>query len=289
MSEEQSEKKYVGPYCLVKLINTGQSCQLWQAADEKKRKFVALKRLLPELRRVPTEIELLKWEFAVASKLKSPYCIPAVEYALDSRENPYLVSEWFPGLSMKAVLKSGIQYLSWRMPDAIPQMINALGDVHKQGYVHRDVKPDNFLINAQNEIKVIDFAIAQSTGLLASLFGGKQKIQGTRSYMSPEQIRGQRVDVRADIYSLGCTFFELLGGKTPYQGTPDEVLQQQLSAPVPNVIELDSNVSKDFNDIIRKMMFKEPKKRFASMAELTEALGRIKLFIHKPLAPKKQQ
>ncbi len=282
-----TEKTYVGRYCLTKLINTGQSCQLWQAADEQAKKYVAVKRLLPPLRKVPSEIALLKWEYTVGSRLNSPLCVRVLEYGLDQRDNPFLVSDWFPGLSIKAVIKSGLPFLTWRVPDIIPLLVKGLGDIHKQGYIHRDVKPDNFLINANNEVRVIDFAIAQKIGFFANLFSAKGKIQGTRSYMSPEQIRGQKVDVRADIYSLGCTFFEMVTGKPPYAGTADEVLQKQLSAPIPHALEINSNVSKEFNDIIRKMIAKTPEQRFAGMDELGTILEKTKIFVHKPLPPKK--
>ncbi len=86
------------------------------------------------------------------------------------------------------------------------------GTCMKKGWVHCDVKPDNFLLNEKGGIKLIDFTISQkaATGMLSRLFGKQKVIRGTRSYMSPEQIRGQPLDGRADIYSLGCLYFELL-------------------------------------------------------------------------------
>ena len=102
-SENKLTKSFVGSYCLVKLINTGQSCQLWQAQNPHTGRFVALKRLLPERRRVAEEIELLKQEFAVGSKLKSRYCIAPIEFSVDSRGDPFLALEWFTGVSLKAV------------------------------------------------------------------------------------------------------------------------------------------------------------------------------------------
>ena len=279
-------KSFVGSYCLVKLINTGQSCQLWQAQNPKTGQFVALKRLLPERRRVAEEIELLKNEYAVGIKLKSKLCLTPIEFATDSRGDPFLALEWFTGVSLKTQLESGMKHLGWRLPDVIPQMVQALADVHKKGYVHRDVKPSNFMLNADNEVRLIDFAIALKVGFFASMFRGKLKIQGTRSYMSPEQIRAlPSLDARADMYSLGCTFFELLSGRPPYVGGRDEVLQLHLTGPVPSVIEQNGNVSKPFNDVIRKMMSKNPDNRFKSMSELLETLNKIKFFIHTPLKP----
>ena len=285
-SENKLTKSFVGSYCLVKLINTGQSCQLWQAQNPRTGQFVALKRLLPERRRVAEEIELLKQEFAVGSKLNSRYCIAPIEFSTDSRGDPFLALEWFTGVSLKTQLESGLKHLSWRLPDVIPQMVLALSDMHKKGYVHRDVKPSNFMLNANNEVRLIDFAIALKVGFLASMFRSKPKIQGTRSYMSPEQIRAlPSLDTRADMYSLGCTFFELLSGRPPYVGGRDEVLQMHLTGPVPHVIEQNGNVSKPFNDVIRKMMSKNPANRFKSMSELLETLNKIKFFIHTPLQP----
>ena len=285
-SENKLTKSFVGSYCLVKLINTGQSCQLWQAQNPRTGQFVALKRLLPERRRVAEEIELLKNEYAVGIKLKSRLCLTPIEFATDSRGDPFLALEWFTGVSLKTQLESGLKHLGWRLPDVIPQMVQALADVHKKGYVHRDVKPSNFMLNANNDVRLIDFAIALKVGFFASMFRGKQKIQGTRSYMSPEQIRAlPTLDTRADMYSLGCTFFELLSGRPPYVGGRDEVLQMHLTGPVPHVIEQNGNVSKPFNDVIRKMMSKNPANRFKSMSELLETLNKIKFFIHTPLQP----
>ena len=110
-----------------------------------------------------------------------------------------------------------------------------LAHMHDKGWVHRDVKPDNYLINDENEVRLIDFTIAaKKTGGLGKLLGGKTKVQGTYSYMGPEQIRGQGVDPRDDVYSFGCMAYELLAGKLPFTAnTPPELLQRHLKSEAP--------------------------------------------------------
>ncbi len=127
--------------------------------------------------------------------------------------------EFHPGKNIKMLLRLGIETFGHLAPTIITNAALGLQYLHEQGWVHRDIKPDNFLVTEDGDVKLIDFALAQRirTGL-SRLFGGRTKVQGTRSYMAPEQIRGKALDGRTDMYSFGCMLYELLSGKTAVHG-----------------------------------------------------------------------
>jgi serine/threonine protein kinase len=146
--------------------------------------------------------------------------------------------------------------------------------------VHRDIKPDNFLMNSVGDVKLIDFALAQRVRHgIAKLFRGRSKIQGTRSYMSPEQIRMQALDQRADIYSFGCMIFELLGGRPPFTGnSTNDLLMKHLNSAPPSVQTLNRNVTEQFAQLIRRAMAKRPADRPASMDDFLQEFLSVELF-----------
>ena len=142
-------------------------------------------------------------------------------------EAPYLVMEHFEHPNLKLWLRGGPQTSRPPRPKIIEQGAEALVYFHSEGWIHRDVKPDNFLLSDDGDVKLIDFAIShkKKSGFAALFCGIGKKMQGTRSYMSPEQIRSKNLDQRADIYSFGCMLFELLCGKPPFTGSnADELL-----------------------------------------------------------------
>jgi serine/threonine protein kinase len=154
--------------------------------------------------------------------------------------------------------------------------------------VHRDVKPDNFLVGENGEVKLIDFALAvrRKKGL-ARLFSTRSKVQGTRSYMSPEQIRGQPLDERADIYSYGCVAYELLGGKPPYTGTStNELLNKHLRAAIPPAQASNRNVTDEFAALMKSMLAKKPEDRPQSMDDVLTELRVTPLFKVPPASRK---
>ena len=169
----------------------------------------------------------------------------------------------------------------------VEQIVESLYYFHSKGYVHCDIKPDNILVNRDGTIKLIDFTIAKKvkTGI-GKLFGGGSKVEGTRSYMSPEQIRGHSLDSRSDIYSLGCLLYELLTGKAPFTGnTPNDLLSKHLSATPPSVLVVNDNVTPEFNNLIKKLMAKKPEDRPQSMWDVLKTVRATPIFKKPPRIP----
>ncbi|MCA9123544.1 MAG: serine/threonine protein kinase [Planctomycetaceae bacterium] len=275
---------FLGPYRLLKYIRSGNSSQIWEAVRDKSDRFI-LKILRSDNWGNKEEIALLKHEFEVGHALTHPSIIRIHEFNL---EGPiaYLVLDVFSSLNVKQAMRESHAKILVHFSKIAEQMTLALGHMHEKGWVHCDVKPDNFLLNEKGIIKLIDFTISRkaATGMISRMFGKQKVIQGTRSYMSPEQIRGQALDGRADIYSLGCVLFELLGGKPPFFGdSPNDLLQKHLTASIPSVVVQNDNVMPELAALLRKMMSKKPEDRPGSMAEVMKELRAQKPF---KLAPK---
>src|SRR5436190_23821215 len=137
--------------------------------------------------------------------------------------------EFFPSSNVKLRIMRKDPLVKEKCRSIIEQAATALAFMNDKGWVHRDVKPDNILVNSIGEVRLIDFALAQrvSKGGGFSLFRKRQKAQGTRSYMSPEQIRGDPLDGRADVYSFGATLYEFLTGRPPFRADSPQILLQK--------------------------------------------------------------
>jgi eukaryotic-like serine/threonine-protein kinase len=271
-------RDYLGTYRLTRLIRAGQTTQVWEAENEADGKKYALKVLQPNFKKNADEIGFLKHEFEVASEFRHPNVIRIFELNTKS-ELMFLVLELYDNPNMKIALRQGTQTMARIANKVIEQAAEGLFYVHERGWIHRDVKPDNFLVSEEGDVKVIDFTIAErKRGGFAKWFS-RTKIQGTRSYMSPEQIRGDALDARADIYSYGCVLFELLGGKAPYTGsTPDELLEKHLKASVPSALTVNPDLTQEAAHLISRMMAKDRRQRPESMWEFLKEFRGMKLF-----------
>jgi len=279
-------RDFLGPYRLVRLIRVGHTTQVWEAAKTDDPTRYVLKVLRPDLRQDKEEIAQLKQEFEVGSKLKHKGLIRIYEFNVEG-EVPYVVMEHFEHPNLKLWLRLGPAAIAYMSPKIIEQGAEALFYFHSEGWIHRDVKPDNFLVNDEGTVKLIDFAISEKKKSgFASLFKFGRKVQGTRSYMSPEQIRNQNLDARADIYSYGCVLFELLTGKTPYTGdNADDLLNKHLLASVPSVQVHNDNITSEFNNLIRRMMAKKRDERPSSMWDFLKEYRNIRAFKVLPKPP----
>lgn len=283
-------RNFIGPYRLVRMLRASQTCQVWEAIHDSDNRRVAIKALGDSFIKDKAEIASLKHEYTVAGKFDHPFVIHVYEYDV-FRNIPYISLEFCISRNMKMAIREGVEELSYWAPKIVENCARSLAYMHEQGWVHCDVKPDNFLLDTEGNIKLIDFSIAQKkkTGL-AKLFGGGSRVngnvQGTRSYMSPEQIRGKTLDGRADLYCYGCTVFELISGKVPYTATsPDHLLDKHLRAPVPTLLAANDNVTPEFSALIERTMAKKPEQRPESMDEFVKLLKNTKMYRIPPRKP----
>ncbi len=277
-------RDFIGPYRLARMIRTGNTCSVWEAIKDDNERY-CLKVLRQDLRKDKFEIGQLRHEYNVAHNLKHPNVIRIHEFKLDGK-TPYLAMELYAEQNMKIVLRNGHENLAFYVTKIVQQGAEALYHMHENGWVHCDVKPDNLLLSADGDLKLIDFSIAQRVKKgLAKMFGGG-KPRGTRSYMSPEQIRGKALDARSDLYSYGCVLFELLVGKPPYTGnTGDELLQKHLSSAIPSVLVGNENITNDCNMLVKRMLAKRAEDRPASLWEFLKEFRAIKVFKKAPRLP----
>lgn len=280
-------RDFLGPYRLTRLIRAGNTCEVWEVMDEQEQKRYAIKILRQKFRDDKAEIASLKFEFTVGKDLNSPRIIKLLDYRVEAG-TPFLLMELFSELNMKQALRRGPDSLAYMIDVIVEQAAEGLYHMHEKGWIHRDVKPDNFLVSRTGETKLIDFTIAErkKTGLGKLFHRAGKTTAGTRSYMSPEQIQGKLCDERSDIYSFGCVLFEAVTGKPPYTGSnPNELLTKHLSASIPTPLVYNDNVTPEFANMTKKMMAKKPEQRFNTMWEFLKEYRTTQVFKKKPKPP----
>jgi len=280
-------RDFLGPYRLARLIRQGSTCDVWEAVDEQTQDRYALKVLNNRFREDKAEIASLKFEYTVAKDLVSPRIIRVISYRVESG-TPFLVMELFSELNMKQALRRGPESLAFMLDKIVEQAAEGLYYLHTKGWIHRDIKPDNFLVSRDGETKLIDFTIAEKkkTGLGKLFHRSGTTVQGTRSYMAPEQIQGGLCDERTDVYSFGCVLFEAVTGKPPYTGqTPNDLLSKHLTASIPSPVVYNDNVTPEFAALVRRMMAKKPAQRPASMWEFLKEYRTTQVFKKRPKPP----
>jgi len=267
----------LGSLTLVQQLGLGKHCQVWEATT-KAGDRVAVKVIVPEMASDAGQRQLLEHELKVATSLAHPTVI-RIDRLSEEGGLPHLVMELFPHPNLKKQIQAGVGQLVPRLQRIVTELGLALDHVHARGWVHRDVKPENVLVAPDGQVKLIDLAIAaRASGMLGRLLGGKTPPQGSPSYMSPEQIRGQALDARSDIYSYGCVIFELLAGRPPYTSSDtNDLLNKHVSAAVPAVDTVNRNATADATKLLRQMLAKKPADRPSSMQEVLGRLRAIRL------------
>jgi eukaryotic-like serine/threonine-protein kinase len=254
----------IGGYRLVRNLATGQTSQVWEVVEDSSARHFAMKLLLPEKLDNVEHRQFLLHEAAVGLKMAHDNIIRIFKVDPNVR-NPFFIMEFFPAGALRNRIveakrsEKDRDFLREKGQDILKQMATGLAFMNAQGWVHRDIKPENVLINGAGNTKLIDFAIAQQipTGW-AKTFWRKKKPQGTRSYMSPEQIRGEPLDGRADMYSFAITAYELTTLRTPFRGSSStDLLNKHLyEKPMSPQIH-NPDITKEFSDLVVHMLAKK--------------------------------
>jgi serine/threonine-protein kinase len=281
----------IGGYRLMNQMMTGQTSQVWEVVETASHRHFAMKLLLPEHATNAEQRRMLFHEASVGKLMAHQNIIRIVHIHKDPK-NPYFVMEYFPGGSMKLrIMRKQTDFIREHANGIFKQAATALAFMNAQGWVHRDVKPDNMLVNSAGDLRLIDFALArrvEKPGFFGKMFRKKVKAQGTRSYMSPEQIRGEPLDGRADIYSFGASCYEMTTGRPPFRAaSSQELLTKQIAEKAVSPRVHNPDVTQECADLILRMLNKKREDRPRDFHELLMALKSIKVFKGAEVKPAK--
>ena len=280
-------REFVGPYRLFHLIRASSAYEIWAVRPPAENVAYALKWLPRGEKYTREAVNGLRHEFVVGQTLQHPAIIKTYAFETSSADGAYLVMELFKAPNLKQRLQMGLNHIHYRIEKILTTAAEGMEHMHSVGWIHRDIKPDNFLVDDENHVKLIDFNLAQKRkGALGRLIAGKSKVQGTMSYMSPEQIRGLPAEPQADIYSFGCMMHELVSGKPPFTGTSsNELLTRHLRSRPQSLTVFDKNVEPAFADLVLRTIAKDPAQRPESFKQLLKELAVTKIFRIRPKPP----
>jgi serine/threonine-protein kinase len=272
----------IGGYTLKTLMMTGQTSQVWEVVEGSSCRHFAMKLLLPERATDPVHRAFLFHEAEVGKKLAHPNIVRIISECKD-KVHPHFVMEFFPGGSLKQrLMRKQHDFIKQQAHNILRQAATALAFMNSQKWVHRDVKLDNILVNSSGDLRIIDFALAkriQKPSFFSKLFRRRSKAQGTRSYMSPEQIRGEYLDGRADIYSFGASAYELVTGKPPFRAASNqELLVKHITEKPTSPRVLNPEVSEEFANLILHMLGKKREDRPRDFHEVLMKLRTMTIY-----------
>ena len=249
-------------------LGQGGMATVYRAYDPMFEREVALKILKRESLNDPQVRERFERETKIIARLEHAAIVPVYDVGRD-RDQLFFVMRYMTGGSLIERIQSGTLSLA-EIGHILQRLAAALDYAHSKGIIHRDLKPGNILFDESDNAYISDFGIAKFTQGTARLTSSG--IIGTPTHMSPEQAKGDPVDARSDIYSLGVILFEMLSGKTPFEATtPLGMAYKHATEPAPHIREINPNLPAGVEAIIEKVLAKEREKRYASAAELADA------------------
>ena len=280
LSDAEAQKpglvgKTIGGCKIIERIGRGGMGTVYKALQISLNRVVALKVLSEELVKDKTFINLFVQEARAAAQLNHPNIVQVYDVGKDG-ETYYFLMEYLPGKSVQDALAKSKKLPPELSLEMILYAARGLEYAERKGIVHRDIKPDNLMISEDNAVKIGDLGLAKSlrTPLVESEEGG---IFGTPHYIAPEQALGKPVDHRVDIYSLGCTFYRMLTGVTPYSGsTIKEIITKKIRGDPPPLNQLEPSLTPQITQIVEKMIKRKPDERYQTATELIADLERLK-------------
>ena len=263
-SNDKQYNKLSSRYEIIEQVGVGGMSYVYKAYDTKEKQIVAIKVLKDELSIDEEFVKKFKSEAIACKDIKHKNVISAYD-VVDDDNMHYIVMEYVEGITLNKYINKKGHLSNEETIEIALQIANGIRAAHNRGIIHRDIKPQNIVINSRNEVKITDFGIARAiTSTTKNI-----SVIGTVHYISPEQVRNTQVDFRSDIYSFGCTIYEMITGVVPFEGdTPLEIIISHLR----KNIETPSQKNKDIYKSIEKIILKSTRipqcERYQNMNEM---------------------
>ncbi|MGK2870061.1 MAG: Stk1 family PASTA domain-containing Ser/Thr kinase, partial [Mycobacterium sp.] len=266
-------------YELGEILGFGGMSEVHIARDVRLHRDVAVKVLRADMARDPSFYLRFRREAQNAAALNHPAIVAVYDTGEADTTNgplPYIVMEYVDGVTLRDIVHAEGPMEPKRAIEIIADACQALNFSHQHGIIHRDVKPANIMISKAGAVKVMDFGIARALSDAGNSVTQTAAVIGTAQYLSPEQARGEKVDARSDVYSLGCVLYELLTGEPPFVGdSPVAVAYQHVREdPVPPSTRY-AGLSPELDAVVLKALAKNPENRYQSAAEMRTDLIRV--------------
>ncbi|MBV9681600.1 MAG: protein kinase [Solirubrobacterales bacterium] len=262
-----------GRYRIESRLGVGGMSTVQLAFDERLERYVAIKLLAEHLADDPTFVSRFRREALAAARLVHPNIVQVFDFGFDERQGQhFIVMEHVTGHSCAELLRDHGRMEIDQAVDVVTQACRGLDYAHRNGVVHRDVKPGNLLVSDSDVVKLADFGIARATDQSSITQVGS--VLGTAAYLAPEQARGDEAGPRADLYSLGVVTYQLLTGRLPYEASSlsELALKQQREPPAP-VDEINRQVPPELADAIALALALDQEERPATAAQFADALA----------------
>jgi len=263
-------------YQIIQPIGEGGMALVYLARDLRTGHDVALKFLRPEFKENPDFLNRFKREANAASKMSHHNIVNLLDVGEDA-DNPYIVIEYVNGKTLKDIIReSKMLPVDVSVQIAI-RILSALQHAHQAGIIHRDIKPQNILVNQKGYIKVSDFGIARMVGAkTTTMADNDHSVMGTVHYFSPEQAQGETATVSSDLYSVGVVLYEMLTGKVPFDGdTLVSIALQHVQAKPKSLREINEKVTPSVEMVVMKALEKNPANRYHTALEMAPSQLRI--------------
>jgi serine/threonine-protein kinase len=263
-----------GRYKLIDERGNGSMATVYLGRDLETNRVYAVKLLSRQAAAEHELVERFQREFELLSRLAGPHVVSPVDFG-DEKGIMFIVMDYVDGHTLKHAVQTGGPFPLPRAIDVIQQAASGVASAAEKGIVHRDVKPQNLLLSADGMVKLTDFGLARSHESKDITVTGF--FVGTPFYVAPEQVENsRRVDVRADLYSLACVFFEVLTGRVPYEGERAwDVVMLHLKAPIPSPRALRPELPVEYDHFMQRALAKKPEDRYQTPAEFTQALDAL--------------
>jgi serine/threonine protein kinase len=277
-------------YEIIRQLGHGGMSRVYLAVDAHDQQKVVLKFPNDELIGDIAVYERYKREAEIGNRVKHPHVQQLINPG-EQHSREYLVMEYIHGRSLREFLEENNNQ-PLPVPEALRitlQICDALVYCHEHGVFHRDIKPENIMVQDNGDIKIIDFGIALLEGARRVTWRGLTGMVGTPDYMSPEQLKGERGAAASDIYAVGIMLYEMLAGRTPFDGeNVFAVMNQHITMDPPSILHFNPKLPHELATVVMKAIRRDPEKRFHSMRDMQHALqnlGEIKPILYEPDPP----